>query len=56
MWGYLVSAAIGFLASKFYMDNKESVRKENEALEIFNNRKQEYIYSFSKKLTEDFFK
>ena len=56
MLGYIASALVGLFIARIFNENKEIERKQNEALNSFNHRKDEFIYSFQKQLERDFSK
>ena len=54
MWTNLFSLLVGFLATSYYYKSTENTKKEKEALDAFNYRKEEFINSFQKQLENDF--
>ena len=56
MLGYIASALVGLFIASLYNENEEIERKQNDALNSFNHRKDEFIYSFQKQLESDFSK
>ena len=54
MLGNIASALVGLFIASIYNENKEIERKQNDAFNSFNHRKDEFIYSFQKQLESDF--